>query len=117
MAKSKEEQAIQAAFSRKFSRLRRNKDAELSNIKLGKVFGVSDATISKWESGKAMPAIAHAIMIATHYNVAVEWLLTGRGPSAVTPEDDPLISALLMLPPDQREYFTKLIHSMSETDK
>ncbi len=51
---------------------------------VGKEFGVKGASVSYWLGAKKMPDMGHAIIVARRLNVAVEWLLTGRGTMRIT---------------------------------
>ncbi len=46
---------------------------------VGDLFGVSQKGARKWLEGIGLPVLARATEIAIHFNVGVEWLLTGRG--------------------------------------
>jgi transcriptional regulator with XRE-family HTH domain len=69
---------VMQEFARRFSRLAKENDPDLSNQALGKQFGVSSTTIFKWKNAQAMPSMPHACLIALRYRISVDWLLTGR---------------------------------------
>lgn len=48
---------------------------DISNVKLGKVLGVSDTAVMKWKRGDAVPAIDKAVKIAEFFNVSIDELL------------------------------------------
>ena len=50
----------------------------LTQGELGKMLGVSDAAISKWENGEAMPRLAKLQQLADVFNVSVNELATGE---------------------------------------
>lgn len=60
-------------FSERLKDLRIEK--ELSAIKLGKILGVSDSTIIRWENGKISPTIDNLYNIAKFFNVTSDYLL------------------------------------------
>lgn len=78
MPKSVNKHEIIKGFAARFTKLTKVNDPGLSNAELGKVFGVSSTTIFKWKNAQVMPDMANAGLIATRYNVTVDWLLTGR---------------------------------------
>ena len=47
----------------------------LSQIELAKQLGVSQETVSKWESGKVIPDIKNLISMKTIFNVSIDYLL------------------------------------------
>lgn len=51
------------------------KDKDISNVKLGKVLGVSDTAVMKWKRGDAVPAIDKAVKIAEYFDVSLDELL------------------------------------------
>ena len=51
----------------------------LTQGELGKNLGVSDVTVSKWESGLNHPKGSHLLSLANVLNTTTEWLLTGKG--------------------------------------
>lgn len=60
-------------FSENLINLMREND--ISNVKLGKVLGVSDTAVMKWKRGDAAPAIDKAVKIAEFFNVSIDELL------------------------------------------
>ncbi len=50
----------------------------LTQSELGKMLGVSDAAISKWENGEAMPRLAKLQQLANIFNISVNELATGE---------------------------------------
>lgn len=45
---------------------------------LGKVVGLTANGAAKWLKGTAMPSMENAIILARHFEVSVEWLLSGQ---------------------------------------
>lgn len=60
-------------FSERLKELRIEK--ELSSLKLGKILGVSDSTIIRWENEKISPTIENLYNIAKFFNVSADYLL------------------------------------------
>ena len=56
------------------------KDKDISNVKLGKILGVSDTAVMKWKRGDAVPAIDKAMKIAEFFDVSLDELLGKRYP-------------------------------------
>jgi repressor LexA len=51
------------------------KEKDISNVKLGKILGVSDTAVMKWKRGDAVPAIDKAMKIAEYFDVSLDELL------------------------------------------
>jgi len=51
------------------------KDNNLSIAAMGKIIGVSHATISRWENGEMLPCIDHLYTICKHFNISSDYLL------------------------------------------
>lgn len=52
---------------------------------LGKRVGVSQPTVSDWESSRTEPTVENLRQLAVELQVYFEWLATGRGPSDFIP--------------------------------
>lgn len=50
---------------------------------IAKLMQVSSESARKWLAGESLPSMAHAVQLAFHLDVYVEWLLTGRGPKRI----------------------------------
>lgn len=59
---------------------------------VAKRFSVSQKGARKWLEGEGLPTLEKAIEIAKSFRVALEWLLTGRGPRTV--EEPPQASEI-----------------------
>lgn len=59
-------------FARRLKQLREKH--HLSTRALGEIVGTSNATISRYETGKRDPDLAIAHKIATYFNVTIEYL-------------------------------------------
>ena len=53
-------------------------DARLSQEQFAVLFGVSQQSVQKWETGEATPALAKIIMIAKHFGVSLDALVLGH---------------------------------------
>ena len=53
-------------------------ERDISNVKLGKILGVSDTAVMKWKRGEASPAIDKALKIAEYFGISVDELLGKR---------------------------------------
>jgi len=58
------------------------KGAKLNQEELGALLRpcASDATVSRWETGKAVPDAEQLLAISDHFNVSLGWLVSGEGP-------------------------------------
>lgn len=59
------------------------------NEPLGHQFDVSGPMVSYYRTGKKLPSMETALLIAQKTGVCVEWLLTGRGPKYPGPVTNP----------------------------
>ena len=50
-------------------------EKKLSLDKLGKIIGVSDTAIMKWEQNKSEPTAINILQMATYFNVTADYLL------------------------------------------
>lgn len=50
-------------------------ERDISNVKLGKILGVSDTAVMKWKRGDAVPAIDKALKIAEYFGLSIDELL------------------------------------------
>ena len=48
---------------------------ELSAKELGKILGVRDTKILRWEKGSILPSIEHLYNIAKYFNVSADYLI------------------------------------------
>ena len=55
------------------------KARRLSGEELGQLLGVTQSTISQWESGRRKPKLSTLTRIADALNVCLQWLITGQG--------------------------------------
>lgn len=67
-----DKQITLTVFSRRLRQLREEKD--LTTLQLMKNTGISDATISRYETGKRDPNLKLVIRLADYFNVSLEWL-------------------------------------------
>jgi transcriptional regulator with XRE-family HTH domain len=71
---------------------------------VGERLGIAQSDISRYKTGERLPRWERVIGVAVELNIAVEWLLTGRGPKRPIQELPPGIEELLefwdKLPPE-----------------
>jgi hypothetical protein len=85
---------------------------------LAKITDVSKEAARKWLSGDAIPAMDHVVILAQHFAVGAEWLLTGQGQPAIgdagmlTDEERRHIERLRCLPSDERARAFRVIEAM-----
>ena len=53
------------------------KKAGLSQDALAEMLGVSRQSVSKWETGEAVPEVAKLLSLSKVFNVTTDWLLRG----------------------------------------
>lgn len=61
---------------------------DMSNVELGKVAGVSKQAVGRWLNHGAVPASEALINLRERLGVSDVWILEGRGPMKVIPDDD-----------------------------
>ncbi len=70
---------------------KRRKEKHLSQFQLGKLIGVTDKAISKWETGETKPRMEHCARLAVALDLSLDTLL-GVGLSeellGAVPEDE-----------------------------
>lgn len=77
-------------------------------LALARIAGVSGEAARKWLSGESIPAMDHVSVIAGHFRVSAQWLLTGQradagvDAGALTDEEIAHVERLRCLPPDER---------------
>jgi hypothetical protein len=80
---------------------------------LAKVGKVSGEAGRKWLAGQSLPTMENALLLSTHLEVCVEWLLTGRGPKKIpSPHTVRVIEAMESLPPDSQVTLQKVANSL-----
>lgn len=84
------------------ARIRRIRDEKgLTQEEFGKLIGVQGAAVSKYEKGDIDPGTAGIVRIAETGGVAIDWLITGKGPPpspAKMTDEDILVLALTSKP-------------------
>lgn len=50
-------------------------EKKISLDRLGKLIGVSDTAIMKWEQNKSEPTAVNIVQLATYFNVSADYLL------------------------------------------
>ncbi len=81
----------------------------ITQLKLAKLLGVSDKTVSKWETGKGYPDITLLEPIAEAFGVSVTELISGKAISNVNVSANMLRSKFYVCP-----VCGNIIHSMGE---
>lgn len=76
-----------------FAKLLEEKGLRASNVCKGT--GISATVFSEWKKGKSKPNTEKMIKIANFLNVSVEYLMTGKKESTLTPKDERDISKVL----------------------
>lgn len=64
-----------------------DKHLPATQVYVAKRLGVTQPSISEWNSEGGFPTIDRAVEIATWLGITVEWLITGRGPKRPLPQD------------------------------
>lgn len=64
---------MQSKFCKRFKELK--KESGLSEKKLGKILGVSDATICRWENGKSDIKSEDLLKVAKFFGVSADYLI------------------------------------------
>ena len=107
------------------------KEFGLSQVEFGKRIGISDAAVSKIESGKNTPAETTIKLICKEFRISDVWLLRGEGPMKLDerPSTDALVDqhmknesefaktimkAFAKLPDDEWIRLVKLINEINE---
>ena len=62
------------------------KKANISQLELGKMIGVTGQTVLNWESGIYEPKIEYLIKLADYFNVTIDYLV--ERPNNVTKADE-----------------------------
>ncbi|MCP5049595.1 MAG: helix-turn-helix transcriptional regulator [bacterium] len=67
--------------------------AGLSQKETGRLFGMNQSNIARIEKGIVSPNMAICDYFHTHYNINMNWLITGEGEMALADEDNDKIPA------------------------
>lgn len=81
----------------------RRKRQGLSQIELAEALGISRQTVSKWETGTALPSAENLMALGKLYGVSVDALLNGAAAEPV--QEAVLRSASVPAPPESRKLF------------
>lgn len=76
------------------------KKLELSQMEFGKKIGISDAAVSKLESGINNPSESTLKLICATYNINYTWLTTGQGDMFLPLNTDALVDKVLADEPE-----------------
>lgn len=89
----------------------------LTDKELALKFGKSNTAIWNWRNAVKLPSLATAINLAIHFDVCVDWLLTGRGnkhPSQTNGNGNGNTLDISMLPHGQQVHLKALVHEIQE---
>jgi transcriptional regulator with XRE-family HTH domain len=88
---------------------------------VGKLFGVTQPSVYKWENLGVLPERKRIAEIAIALGVTMEWLETGRGPKFVPNSEDPVSMEIFRLVADadelQRMEFLNYLQYLSGKDE
>lgn len=74
-----------------------DKGFDCTQVAVARFLGIQQGSISDWNKPRKGIRLDHAIRIAEHTGVCVEWLLTERGPKHIGPPKDAIGSRLWTL--------------------
>ena len=86
------------------------KQLGLTQEELGKLLGVKNAAISKFETDRAIPTEAAIKLICSTYNVNYQWLTAGKEPIFLVPSEDELI---IKYAPQAEEHLKSVFREMT----
>ena len=89
------------------------KEFGLSQAEFGKRLGISDAAVSKIESGKNTPAETTIKLICSEFRIQYQWLTTGEGPMTIfrQPSTDDLVDRYM---PNESEFAKSIMKSFAK---
>jgi transcriptional regulator with XRE-family HTH domain len=89
-------------FALRMVRAHRNsKLSDLNQTELARRFGVSASAMSTWMNGQRIP-YENILEIARQFEVAADWLLTGREPMRPYPQDELITLAQSFMSLDEK---------------
>lgn len=59
-------------------RIRVIRGFDLTQAEFGKMFGVAQATLSKYEKGQAAPTLEFLVRLKAHSGKSIDWIVTGE---------------------------------------
>jgi transcriptional regulator with XRE-family HTH domain len=84
--------------------------------------GVDESALSRWRHGQQI-SLENAVRLATHLDVSLDWLLTGRGtldghrpsggPILPTPAEREVVERLRRLPPEALPLLAALLDALA----
>lgn len=98
-------------FARRLKHLREQRG--LSTRALGEIVGTSNATISRYETGKRDPDLSIAHKLATYFNVTIEYLCGEDGSTEI----ESLIEMYSKLSPEAKSDAIKYVTYLAEKEK
>jgi transcriptional regulator with XRE-family HTH domain len=63
-------------------RIREIRGFDLTQAEFGKMLGIAQTTLSKYEKGQAAPTLEVLVRLKTHSGKSIDWIITGH------PEDE-----------------------------
>jgi transcriptional regulator with XRE-family HTH domain len=76
--------------------------------------GVAQQTIGNWERNNSMPAADTAIKVSEFLEVSVYWLITGKNPDCLTPEQRQFLSNFKRLALREQNAVIALVDSLMQ---
>jgi transcriptional regulator with XRE-family HTH domain len=59
-------------------RIREIRGFDLTQAEFGKVLGVAQTTLSKYEKGQAAPTLEFLVRLKAHSGKSIDWIVTGE---------------------------------------
>jgi transcriptional regulator with XRE-family HTH domain len=59
-------------------RIREIRGFDLTQAEFGKMLGVAQATLSKYEKGQAAPTLEFLVRLKAHSGKSIDWIVTGE---------------------------------------
>lgn len=88
--------------------------AQISQIKMAEILGVSRQTVSKWETGNMLPEIDKLIKISDQFHVSIDYLLRETKPEKVSANLDRLVLRFLGSAQDMDAISKELVEVMRD---
>lgn len=88
--------------------------AQISQIQLAEILGVSRQTVSKWETGNMLPEIDKLIKISDQFHVSTDYLLRENKPEKVSANLDRLVLKFLGSAQDMEAISKELVEVMRD---
>lgn len=92
-----EKEVLRETIKGGFTERLRHSRGEISQTEFAAICGTSQQMISRWEQGQCLPSTENLYLMAKNKDLSVDWLLTGREPTAslnAWPEDEETLTIL-----------------------